>query len=72
MLQQVPGLAAGWWVGVQLDEPYGNIWNMGTPEDERSKGIIDDVCYFKCERKLPFSFHFHTIRQARTMEDGEF
>jgi hypothetical protein len=71
MLAQVPGLAPGWWVGVQLDEPYGNHGNLGTPEDDRSKGIVDGVHYFKGERgsvaSQPFSFHFQTIRQARTL-----
>lgn len=61
MLAQVPGLAPGWWVGVQLDDSdefaQGEIY-------DRSWGIVDGVRYFECERRSvasqPFSFHFHT------------
>ena len=67
MLAQVPGLAPGWWVGVQLDQ------KDEYPHDkDGSDGIVDGVRYFECERgsvaSQPFSFHFHTIRQTHTLE----
>jgi hypothetical protein len=62
MLAQVPGLAPGWWVGVQLDDrdtfAQGEIY-------DRSWGVVNGVRYFECERRSvasqPFSFHFHTL-----------
>ena len=62
MLAQVPGLAPGWWVGVQLDD--SDVFAQGEIYD-RSWGIVDGVRYFECERRSvasqPFSFHFHTL-----------
>ncbi len=64
---QVPGLADGWWAGVQFDLP-----RTGYLQDDRSMGIVDGVRYFKCERgsvaAQPFSFPVHAISQERILE----